>query len=58
VQGALLSRLKHDLPGATIVSLGQRAAPEGRYDRQLALQRNGESAVLVPAGAPALAAAT
>jgi putative ATP-binding cassette transporter len=58
VQGALLSRLKHDLPGATIISLGQRAAPDGRYDRQLTLQRNGEGAVLVPAGAPALAAAT
>jgi putative ATP-binding cassette transporter len=58
VQGGLLSRLKHDLSGSTIISLSQRAAPDGRYDRQLALQRNGESAVLVPAGAPALAAAT
>jgi putative ATP-binding cassette transporter len=58
VQGALLARLKHDLPGSTIISLGQRAAPAGRHDRQLVLERNGEGAVLVPAGTPALAAAT
>jgi hypothetical protein len=38
--------------------MSQRAASDGRYDRQFALQRNGEGAVLVPAGAPALAAAT
>jgi vitamin B12/bleomycin/antimicrobial peptide transport system ATP-binding/permease protein len=58
VQGALLSRLKHDLPGTTIISLGQRAAPDGRHDRQFVLKRNGEGAVLVPAAAPALAGAT
>jgi putative ATP-binding cassette transporter len=58
VQGALLGRLKHDMPASTIISMSQRAAPDGRYDRQFALQRNGEGAVLVPAGAPALAAAT
>jgi putative ATP-binding cassette transporter len=58
VQGVLLARLKQDLPGATIISLGQRAAPAGRHDRQLVLERNGEGAALVPAGTPALASAT
>jgi putative ATP-binding cassette transporter len=57
-QKMLLSRLKTDLPGATIISLGQRAAADGQYDRQLALERNAQGAVLVPAGAPALANAT
>jgi putative ATP-binding cassette transporter len=58
VQGVLLARLKQDLPGATIISLGQRAAPAGRHDRQLVLERNGEGAALVPAGTPTLASAT
>ena len=58
VQGTLLSRLKHDLPSATIISLGQRPAPDGRHDRQFVLERNGQGAVLVPAGTPALANAT
>ena len=57
-QKMLLSRLKTDLPGATIISLGQRPAADGQYDRQLALERNASGAVLVPAGAPALANAT
>jgi putative ATP-binding cassette transporter len=58
MQDTLLTRLRQDLPGATIVSLGQRPAPPGRHDRQFALERNAEGAVLVPAGAPALASAT
>ena len=39
-QEALLARLKSDLPGTTIVSLAQRPAPDGRHDRQFALERN------------------
>jgi putative ATP-binding cassette transporter len=58
VQDELLARLKSDLPGAAIVSLGQRPAPHGRHDRQLALMRAGDGAVLVPLGAKALAGAT
>jgi putative ATP-binding cassette transporter len=57
-QEALLARLKSDLPGTTIISLGQRQAPDGRYDRQLVLERNAKGAVLVPVGAAALAGAT
>ena len=57
-QKMLLSRLKTELPGATIVSLGQRPSAVGQYDRQFALERNAQGAVLVPAGAPALANAT
>ena len=49
---------KSDLPGATIISLGQRPAPDGRHDRQLALERNGQGAALVPAGTRVLANAT
>jgi len=58
VQATLLARLKSDLPGATIVSLGQRPAPDGQHDRHFALERNAHGAVLVPARAPALADAT
>ena len=57
-QKTLLARLKTDLPGATIISLGQRPAAGGPHDRQFALERNADGAVLVPAGAPALADAT
>jgi vitamin B12/bleomycin/antimicrobial peptide transport system ATP-binding/permease protein len=58
VQDALLARLKSDLPGVSIVSFGQRPAPDGRHDRQLVLHRNSEGALLMPLGKPALAAAT
>jgi putative ATP-binding cassette transporter len=58
VQATLLARLKSDLPGATIISLGQRPAPDGQHDRRFTLERNGQGAVLVPAGTPALADAT
>jgi putative ATP-binding cassette transporter len=57
-QEALLARLRSDLPGAVIVSLSQRPAPDGRHDRQLVLQRKSGGAVLVPAGGAALAGAT
>jgi putative ATP-binding cassette transporter len=61
VQETLLLRLKGDLPGTTIVSLAQRPSPDGRHDRQFALERNAHGAVLTPigiGGAPALASAT
>ncbi|MBX9588638.1 MAG: ABC transporter ATP-binding protein/permease [Hyphomonadaceae bacterium] len=58
VQATLLARLRGDLPGATIISLGQRAAPDGRHDRQFVLERNSHGAALVPADTPALANAT
>jgi putative ATP-binding cassette transporter len=58
VQATLLARLKTDLPGATIISLSQRAAPDGRHDRQFALERNGQGAALVEARSPILAGAT
>ena len=54
-QDALLSRLKSDLPGVSIVSFGQLPAPDGRHDRQLVLARNSGGAVLRPVVAPALA---
>jgi putative ATP-binding cassette transporter len=54
----LLGRLRKDLPGTTFIGLGQRPGPPGRHDRQFALERNDEGALLVPAGATALASAT
>jgi putative ATP-binding cassette transporter len=57
-QEALLAHLKSDLPGTSIVSFGQRPAPDGRHDRQLALMRADQGAVLTPLGAGALAGAT
>jgi vitamin B12/bleomycin/antimicrobial peptide transport system ATP-binding/permease protein len=58
MQEMLLARLKSDLPGAIIISLAQRPAPDGRHDRQFALERNAQGAVLTPGGVPAFAAAT
>jgi putative ATP-binding cassette transporter len=58
VQEMLLSRLQADLPGAILISLAQRPAPDGRHDRQLVLERNPHGAVLVPLGAPPTALAT
>jgi putative ATP-binding cassette transporter len=58
VQEALLTRLRSDLPGAVLISLAQRPAPDGRHDRQLVLERKVAGAVLTPLGAPALAGAT
>ncbi|HEY1243810.1 MAG TPA: ABC transporter ATP-binding protein/permease [Hyphomicrobiaceae bacterium] len=57
-QEALLGHLKVDLPGTSIVSFGQRAAPDGRHSRQLALMRADQGAVLAPLRAAALAGAT
>jgi vitamin B12/bleomycin/antimicrobial peptide transport system ATP-binding/permease protein len=60
-QELLLSRLRSDLPGTTIISLAQRPAPDGRHDRQFALERNAHGAVLTPigiGGARVLASAT
>jgi putative ATP-binding cassette transporter len=57
-QEALLARIRSDLPGTVVISLAQRPAPDGRHDRQLALERNAEGAVLTPVATPALAAAT
>jgi vitamin B12/bleomycin/antimicrobial peptide transport system ATP-binding/permease protein len=56
-QETLLARLKSDLPGSVIVSLAQRPAPDGRHDRQLALERTADGAVLMPVGAPTPAVA-
>jgi putative ATP-binding cassette transporter len=60
VQEMLLSRLQNDLPGAIVISLAQRPAPDGRHDKQLVLERNPHGAVLAPVGLPpaALANAT
>ena len=55
VQAALLTRLRAELPEASIVSLAQRPAPAGVHDRQLVLERRAESAALQPARAAALA---
>jgi putative ATP-binding cassette transporter len=55
VQASLLARLKSDLPGATIISLGQRPGSAGQHDRHYALERSNGGATLVPAGTPALA---
>jgi putative ATP-binding cassette transporter len=57
-QDALLARLKSELPGSSIVSFAQRPAPQGCHDRQLALARAPEGAVLGPVGTQAYAAAT
>jgi putative ATP-binding cassette transporter len=54
----LLAHLKADLPGTSIVSFGQRSAPDGHHDRQLALTRADQGAVLAPLRANALAGAT
>jgi putative ATP-binding cassette transporter len=48
VQEMLLSRLRSDLPGAIVISLAQRPAPDGHHDRQFALERNPQGAVLAP----------
>jgi vitamin B12/bleomycin/antimicrobial peptide transport system ATP-binding/permease protein len=53
-QQALLSQLRSELPAATIISLGQRAAAAGLHDRQHVLQRSAGGAVLTPLGASAL----
>jgi putative ATP-binding cassette transporter len=57
-QDMLFARLRGDLPGTTIVSLGQQPGALGRHDRHYALERNANGAALVPAGAPAMAGAT
>jgi vitamin B12/bleomycin/antimicrobial peptide transport system ATP-binding/permease protein len=55
VQATLLARLKTDLAGATIISLGQRPAPGGHHDRHFVLERNGGGATLLAIRTPALA---
>lgn len=55
VQATLLARLKADLPGAIIISLGQRPDAAGLQDRHYVLERGNGGAMLVPSGAPALA---
>lgn len=55
-QAAMLARLRKDLPDATIISLGQRAAAMGVHDRALVIERSGpDGARLVPAKEPTLA---
>jgi vitamin B12/bleomycin/antimicrobial peptide transport system ATP-binding/permease protein len=57
-QAALLARLRGELPEAAIVTLAQRAAPDGVHDRQLALKRRPDSAALLDARPPELVPAT
>lgn len=51
-QQMLLLRLRGELPGATIITLGQRPAPAGVHERQLMLERSGDAARLVPLQSP------
>ena len=46
-QSVLLTRLRSDLPDATIITLGQRRANDGLHDQQLVLERTGAAARLV-----------
>jgi putative ATP-binding cassette transporter len=55
-QEKLLAQLRAELATSTIIYLAQRPPAPGAHDRQLALQRGCTSAVLLPAGSPALAA--
>jgi putative ATP-binding cassette transporter len=56
-QSALITRLRSELPDATIVSLAQRPASGGVHDRQLVLERRAGSAALVGAKEPVFAEA-
>src|SRR5581483_287404 len=56
-QAALLTRLREELPDATIVSFAQRPAPQGTHDRELVLERRADSAALLPRSALELASA-
>jgi putative ATP-binding cassette transporter len=56
-QAAVLARLRAELAGATIISLGQRPAPSGAHERELRLERRGDHAVLLSGSAPILATA-
>ena len=56
-QAKLLAHLRAELPEAIIISLGQRPAPLGVHDRQLVLERMGETSILRPAGMPTMAVA-
>ena len=56
-QAMLLAHLRAELPEAIIISLGQRPAPLGVHDRQLVLERMGETSILRPAGMPTMAVA-
>ena len=56
-QAALFAHLRAELPNAIIVSLAQRPAAWDVKDRQLCLERNGESSILRAAGRPSMAVA-
>ena len=56
-QAMLLAHLRAELPEAIIISLGQRPAPLGVHDRQLVLERMGETSILRPAGMQTMAVA-
>jgi putative ATP-binding cassette transporter len=56
-QAVLLAYLRAELPEAIIISLGQRPAPLGVHDRQLVLERMGETSILRSAGMPTMAVA-
>lgn len=52
-QQSLLAALRHDLSGATIISLGQRSAAAADHDRQFVLERHADGAKLKPASTAA-----
>src|SRR5262245_13610829 len=56
-QASLFAQLRAELPNAIIVSLAQRPAAWDLNDRQLCLERNGESSILRAAGMPSMAVA-
>jgi vitamin B12/bleomycin/antimicrobial peptide transport system ATP-binding/permease protein len=56
-QAMLLAHLRAELPEAIIISLGQRPAPLGVHDRQLVLERMGDTSILRPTGMPTMAVA-
>jgi putative ATP-binding cassette transporter len=60
-QQAMLACLREDLPGSTIITLGQRPAAPGVHDTELVIERAGSAhtaARLLPVSAPPLAKAT
>jgi vitamin B12/bleomycin/antimicrobial peptide transport system ATP-binding/permease protein len=50
-QRTLIQSLRKEIPGLTILSLGQRTAPPGTFDRTLELTRHDQDA-MVPENVP------
>ena len=53
-QKLLIQRLRAELPGVSILSLAQRAAPAGTFDRTLELTRLDHDAMLAKTASRAL----